>query len=161
MKTPARAIAIVMGTLCFAAVLVSFVWVASPTNLKSELGTFAPLSDQEFSDLRRSAIEFAHTVEGKGVVLHAGPERTRSFQFSCKGVPLLLVDNGPGILFVSTTAHADRRAPDLLKFREAMYSRLKPSGRPGAPPGPPDETVGFEAFVLKHRDGIDVSQQCR
>lgn len=76
-----------------------------------------------------------------------------------KGVPLLLVDNGPNVLFVSLVAKADSRAPDLLKFREAIYSRLTPSGRRGGPPGPPAEPVGLEAFVLKHRDGNDVAQQ--
>ncbi|WP_312315872.1 hypothetical protein [Stenotrophomonas sp.] len=135
-------------------------WVFYPTALGAELGTFAPLSDEEYADLRRSAIDFARTVEHKGIVLRAGSERTRAFEFSCKGVPLLLVDNGP-LLFVDVMAEADRRAPDLLKFRETMYSRLTPSGRPGGPPGPPAEPVGLEAFVLKHRDGIDVSQQCR
>ncbi|WP_282296521.1 hypothetical protein [Stenotrophomonas sp. PS02289] len=141
--------------------LLGLAWMLYPTSISFKLETFAALRHDEFLDVRRSAEAFALTVESKGIEFRAGSERTHSFSFRCKGVPLLFVDNGPDILFVSAMAGADDRAPDLRRFRENMVAVLKRSGQPAGPPGPPDEPTGLDAFVLKHRDRVDLSQQCR
>lgn len=137
------------------------IWVLYPTAIQSNVATFESLPFDEFMKVRGSAENFARTVEAKGIQFHGGPEQATSFEFTCKGVPLLLVDNGRNVMFVHVMAQADHRAPDVQKFREAMYTRLKSSGRPGGPAGPAPGPERFEAFVLKHRDGIDVSQACR
>jgi len=141
--------------------MISATWLLYPTGIQSNLATFESLPFEEYVQLRRSAEAFARTVEAKGIRFYGGTEGTTSFSFSCKGVPLLLLDNGRDVMFVHAMAQSDQRAPDVQKFRESMYARLKRSGHPGGPAGPAPGPQGFEAFVLKHRDGIDVSQACR
>lgn len=135
-------------------------WVFYPTGIQSESGTFEKLTREEYLGIRKSAEEFARTVSPKGVEFYGGPASASSFEFTCKGVPLLLVDNSFILFRVHLMAGAERRSPEIMKFRELMVSRLKPSGQPGGPLGPPAVPRGIEAFVLKYRDDIDVSQQC-
>ncbi|WP_282296518.1 hypothetical protein [Stenotrophomonas sp. PS02289] len=136
-------------------------WVFYPTSLGSELKTFTPLSPEAYARVRSSAIEHSKTIAGKGIDINAGMDPAAPFAFYCNGVPLLLVDNGHIALTVNVMANADERAPSLKSFREEMLSQLVPEGRPLNAGQAIEQPAGLEAFVLKYRDGIDVSQQCR
>ncbi len=144
-----------------AALAAALVWVLFPTGLESKLSTFRTLTVEEYKMIRDDASAFARTVESKGIRVHLGPDRGTSFEFTCKGVPLLLIDNGPILLTANTFGNTDQRAPALRAFREHLYAQLTPEGRPGASGLIHGEPTGLEAFILKHRDGIDIAEQCR
>jgi len=151
----------VFGTLYWCLWVCVLFWVFYPTSLGSELKTFTPLAPEAYAELRSSAIEYSRTIDANGVAISAGSDEAAPFQFYCKGVPLLLVSNSSLVLTVNAFANADERTPDLKKFREEMLSQLVPAGRPLETGRAVEQPAGLEAFVLKYRDGIDVSQSCR
>jgi len=150
-----------IGTLYWCLWVAAALWVFYPTSLGSELKTFTPLSPESYAEVRSSAIAYARTISTKGIDINAGTDPASPFVFSCNGVPLLIVVNGPIALTVNVMADADERAPDLKGFREEMVSQFVPAGHPLENSAEFDQPAGLEAFVLKYRDGIDVSQSCR
>ncbi|WP_431598127.1 hypothetical protein [Stenotrophomonas sp.] len=143
------------------ALAAALVWVLFPTGLESKLSTFRTLTVEEYKVIRDDASAFSKTVESKGIRVHLGPDRGASFEFTCKGVPLLLIDNGPILLTAHSFGNVDQRAPGLRAFREHLYAQLTPEGRPAVSELIHGEPTGLEAFILKHRDGIDIAEQCR
>ena len=146
---------------CSCLIVGAGVWVFYPTSVQSEMKTFRILSQSEFSSLRKDALEFAHQFEVKGVEINAGDSNSSSFEIYCKGVPVLLVINGPILLTSHVRMGADSRAPDVARFRMDVYQRLEPEGKPGVAGPVPVQIGKLEKFLLKHRDGIDVEKQCR
>lgn len=144
-------------------VLLAFVafWVFFPTAIGATQQTFRVVSPRDFSQMRSDALSFQRSVALNGVELIAGDERTDSFGFLCKGVPVLTVMNGPQLLVVQSTVDADERAPGVIEFRDKIVSGLTPAGASLVPKDPISVPSGVEAFVLKHRDGLDVSTNCR
>lgn len=152
---------VIVPIILIAALAAALVWVLYPTGLQSQLSTFRTLTVEEYKMIRDDASAFAKTVESTGIRVHLGPDRGTSFEFTCKGVPLLMIDNGPILLTANAIGNADQRAPALQAFREHLYSQLTPEGRPLVSGPVTGEPTGLEAFILKHRDGIDLAEQCR
>ncbi|PTT63077.1 hypothetical protein DBR34_07580 [Stenotrophomonas sp. HMWF003] len=142
-------------------VAAGIVWMTYPTVLESELKTFRSLSPEDFEVIRGSAITFARENATKGIVIDPGQERSQVFVLRCKSVPLLLVENGYDVLTIDAFAHADVRSPSTSALREQMESTFIPEGQPGKSGHVSGEPSGLEAFIMKHRDGIDVAQRCR
>ncbi|WP_369968746.1 hypothetical protein AB8E26_18000 [Stenotrophomonas rhizophila] len=142
-------------------VAAGIVWITYPTVLESELKTFRALSPEDFKVIRASAITFAQENAAKGIVINPGHELSQVFELRCKSVPLMLVENGYDLLTLHVFGHADQRAPGIAHLESQMVTTFVPEVKP-AKFGPVHvEPSGFEAFVMKHRDGIDVTQQCR
>ncbi|RRU25607.1 hypothetical protein EGJ34_00640 [Stenotrophomonas sp. 278] len=136
-------------------------WMLYPTSFKSELKTFLPIPQESYEEVRRSAIDFSKEVDAKGVRLSVGSDPDAPFQFFCGDVPLLLVNNGSIALTVNIMANSDERAPELRRFREEMLRKFTPAGGPLETARKIEQPRGLEAFMLKYRDGIDVSKHCR
>jgi len=154
MKT--RIAACVVVGLCLAALA----WVFFPLSIGAVHQRFMPLTAMEFAQVRRDAIDAEVLLKLKGIELIAGDPASHSIQFDCKGVPVLTLINGPIVLSVLTMVDADQRAPDVVSFRERLYPRLKEFWeQPIKDPIPTRPNV-VEAFVLKHREGIDIAADC-
>lgn len=135
-----------------------FAWVLFPTSLGSRHETFKPLHASDFSRIRDDAITFGRSVSPNGIEVISGDAGSQSIQFNCQGVPVLTLINGSTILSILTYAGADQRAPDIVFFRDHLYPKLMRSGSSlGVDVKQPS---GVGAFVLKYRDGIDVSADC-
>jgi hypothetical protein len=106
-------------------------------------------------------MDLSRATASKGIEIIAGEPGAPSFAFYCKGVPLLIVDNGPILMTMNIMAGADARAPDVMRFRTQLESRLQPSGTPLDPSPASDQFGLLDSIVLKYRDDIDVAQQCR
>ncbi|MET4618283.1 hypothetical protein ABIA71_003887 [Stenotrophomonas sp. 2619] len=142
------------------AVAAGIVWVTYPTTLESELQTFQPLPPEAFEAIRNDAIAFARSSASKGIVIETGSVRSRVFELRCGNVPLLLMENGHDLLTVDVFAHADERAPGIAQLRGQLVSKLVPEGQASRPGPFSGEPSGLEAFIMKHRDGIDITYQC-
>lgn len=136
-------------------------WVVYPTTFEAELRTYRTISDDDFSIVRRDAMDLSRATAPKGIEIVAGEPGSPSFGFYCKGVPLLIVDNGPILMTMNIMAGADARAPDVVRFRTQLEARLQPSGAPLDPRPASDQFGLLNSIVLKYRDGIDVTQQCK
>ncbi|QWF16776.1 hypothetical protein [Lysobacter capsici] len=149
------AVCVAVG-LCLAALA----WIFFPVSIEASPQRFMPLTTVEFAQVRRDAIDAEVSLKLKGIELIAGDPASHSIQFDCKGVPVLTLINGPIVLTVLTMVDADQRAPDVVSFRERLYPRLKESWeQPIKDPIPTRPNV-IEAFVLKHREGIDIAADC-
>lgn len=148
-------VAVAVG-LCIAVLA----WIFFPTSIEAVHDTYEPLTTDEFMQVRSDSIALENSVRAKGIELIAGDLKSQSVQFDCKGVPVLTLINGPIVFSVLTYVDADRRAPDVASFRMQLYARLKKSGAPLVSDAAPSKPNAIEAFVLKHRDGIDVMADC-
>ncbi|WP_329853055.1 hypothetical protein [Stenotrophomonas pavanii] len=153
---------ILISSLTFLGLVVAagIVWITYPTSLESELRTFRSLPPEAFKMLRDDAIAFARANASKGITIEAAPPQSSVFELRCRRVPLLLVENGHDLLTLDIFGYADRRAPGIAKLQDQMTSRLIPEGQPGKPGPISGEPSGLEALIMKHRDGVDVAQQC-
>ena len=142
------------------AAVAGFAWLTYPTGLESELKTFRTLSSEEYMAIRASAIAFARERAASGITISPGTERAQVFELQCKSVPLLLVENGYDLALVDVFGYADRRAPGIEKLVHQMDATFVPEGRPGRPGPISGEPAGLEAFIMKHRDGIDIADKC-
>jgi hypothetical protein len=140
--------------------LLALVWIFFPVSIEASHQRFMPLTNEQFAQVRRDAIDAEVSLRLKGIELIAGDPASHSIQFDCKGVPVLTLINGPIVLSVLTFVDADQRAPDVASFRGRLYPRLKESWeQPIKDPIPTRPNV-IEAFVLKHREGIDIAADC-
>ena len=133
-------------------------WIFFPTTVGAKHEVFAPLMPAQFSRVRGDALLLEELLRNKGVELIAGDPLSQSIQFNCKGVPVLTLINGKDVLSVLTFIGADQRAPHVAEFRKRLYSQLVPSG--SSFPSTPVRPGVVEAFVLKQRDGIDLTSDC-
>lgn len=136
-------------------------WVVYPTTFEAELRTYRTISDDDFSLVRKEAMDLSRATATKGIEIVAREPGSPSFGFYCKGVPLLFVDNSSILMTMSIMAGADARAPDVMHFRSQLEARLQPSGAPLDPRPALDQFGLLNSIVLKYRDGIDVAQQCK
>jgi hypothetical protein len=136
------------------------VWVFYPTSLRARSDTFRTLPAIEFEQVRREALLFEQEASLPGVELKVGDDRSNSIQFDCRGVPVLLLMNEQFGLVVMTMAGAHRRAPEVIAYRDQLIRRFERRGVSEGRDTDLPEPAGLEAFVLKHRDGIDISADC-
>lgn len=140
--------------------LVALVWIFFPVSIGAAQQIFMPLATEEFAQVRRDAIDAEASLKLKGIGLIAGDPASHSIQFDCKGVPVLALINGPMVLSVLTFVDADQRAPDVASFRGHLYPRLKQSWEQLIKDPVPTRPTVVEAFVLKHREGMDFAVDC-
>lgn len=149
------AVCVAVG-LCLAALA----WIFFPVSIEAVHQRFMPLTNEEFAKVRREAIDAEVSLRLKGIELIAGDPASHSIQFDCKGVPVLTLINGPIVLSVFTFIDADQRAPGVASFRGRLYPRLKESWEPPIKDPIPTRPNVIEAFVLKHREGINIAADC-
>ncbi|UOF14655.1 hypothetical protein IEQ11_23570 [Lysobacter capsici] len=142
--------------LCFLALA----WVFFPVSVEADHQTFMPLTADEFAQVRAEAIDAEASLRLKGIELIAGDPASHSIQFDCKGVPVLTLINGPIVLSVLTMVDADQRAPDVVSFRGRLYPRFKESWEQPVKGAVPTRPNVVEAFVLKHREGMNMAADC-
>lgn len=134
-------------------------WVLYPTGLAANQKTFAPVSPEEFSQIRRRAMDFNYSMKASGLSLRTGDAASNSVQFNCGSVPLATILNGEQALVVMRFHGSERRAPQLAGFLDGLTMRLVPTSGEQSGGGVRGPNAA-EAFVLKHRDGIDLSEDC-
>ncbi|WP_157754241.1 hypothetical protein [Lysobacter capsici] len=152
---PAIAVYVAVG-LCLAALA----WVFFPVSIEAVHQRFMPLTADEFAQVRAEAIDAEASLRLKGIELIAGDPASHSIQFDCKGVPVLTLINGPIVLSVLTMVDADQRAPDVVSFRGRLYPRFKESWEQPVKGAVPTRPNVVEAFVLKHREGMNMAADC-
>jgi hypothetical protein len=151
-----KAVAIVIGILVLTGALV---WVMYPTSIPARQDVYRPLSASEFRAIRSLAIEIERSGVGPGVELNAGDEASNSLEFSCKGVPLVVLINSEQALVVMEFAGFEARAPglgDTVGVLSRSLVRMQAADTQEIPAEP----TGFESFLLKYRDGLDLTADC-
>lgn len=143
-----------------ALVAAALAWTFFPTTLGAAHYVYEPMSAEEFSLVRSSAIDFHASLARSGVELQAGGAASQSFGFRCRGVPVLLVINDPMGLSVLSFSGSERRSPAVTRFAGILKSELVPLSAKNTVDAP-NVPGALEAFVLKHRDGVDISTRCR
>jgi hypothetical protein len=152
-----KTIVIAFGLVVLAGALA---WVMYPTSLPARQQVYRPVPTAEFRAIRSLAIGIARSGVGAGVELEAGDEASHALLFSCNGVPLVSLMNSEQALVVMEFAGFDTRAPGLAAKVGVLSDALVPMQATPARSGMPSEPTGFESFVLKHRDGLDLAERC-
>jgi hypothetical protein len=134
-------------------------WVFYPTTIAATHETFEAIPQSRFADIRSAAISLQRKLAKDGIQLNAGDSQSGSMQFDCRGVPVMTLINGPTILSILTYIDADGRAPEVIRFRDEIRTSLTKYTPAHAYPAP-IKPGALETWVLKTRDGIDLSLQC-
>lgn len=152
-----KVLMLILGSVLMALIVL---WIFTPTSVSAAQIAFEHLPKNEFSDIRSEAIAFERANPIEGVALNEGDMGSQSIQFTCKGVPVLTVVNWSEALVLMEHIDASRRAPGVQAFGERLHSRLKSTRRILSESPVADHMGWLGTFVMKHRDGLDLSTEC-
>ena len=132
--------------------------VMNVASIPADQYSIATISRKEFEQIKTPFVAFAQTNSEHGIS-YAGDIGSDTFSLYCKKVPLVILSNGPGAMYMLVFVDQSRRAPGLTDVVENTLEQMRELGSISKKIGS-KQVKSIDAFVLKYRDGIDIQLKC-
>lgn len=129
-----------------------------PASIPADQFSIAPVSPEIFEQIKAPFITFARVNAGNGIS-YVGDVGSDTLSLYCKNVPLFVLSNGPGAMYILVFVDQSRRAPKTDAIIERALEQMRKFDQLSIKSGA-DQVTPLDIYVLKHRDGIDLQSRC-